>query len=427
MLPDLLRDTYKQYKADTTEFLTWLVNSTTAGLATTSVETKSKGPRLKGKARKAAKTDTTPKTFSIGVKQILQLAQGVVETSKDIPKVPRRMLRLLQKTITLRKRCALWYDSEAATGARQQESLQGHAHFIDILEKTLHLLLQTSNSESLHSIKQNQSDEYAKPARRSNQANTFASLPVEYASSDDEISRNGEGDEVDNECTPPLNEKATKACEEEVPEEEIVFATFCMLEDMERLRMFIKETWQKYKDHALTLINASTCTNTAIQFARGIEENFQRSFPRYANWPEVIDAIFPILVERCGFGSDPTEAETHDKLERLYWGPLLSIYKFAHMKVRVPVINEFYDPSVDYFTLSVAKRRRRDRILSNHFLWESLSVVKRSLPTKDELSLGLSAAVEAATIGEPRVNLWLVFALRILLDINHILGKLRQD
>ena len=43
----------------------------------------------------------------------------------------------------------------------------------------------------------------------------------------------------------------------------------------------------------------------------------------------------------------------------------------------------------------------------------------------DELLIGLSVIVEAYMIEKPRINLWLVFALRIFLDIHYILGKPR--
>ena len=336
------------------------------------------------------------------------------------------MLRILQKAITLRKRCALWYDSEAGDGAKPQESLQGHAYFIDILEKKLDVLQQSFGQAGQDTNKLSQSKENA---MRSDRANIFASLPVDYAASDEEIYRNGEGEESVKRCVPPTYGKATDAYEPEIPEEEVVFTTSCMFEDMERLRSHIKKTWQQYKDHNLSLINAATSTNTAKQFARGVEENFQQSFPQYADWPEVVDVIFPILAERYRIDCDMTHFEQVERLDHLHWGPFMRIYEFSHFRgrgIRGPIINEFYDPSLDFFSLPVAERCRRDTILLRHFFFEFLLVVRWDLPTMDELSIGSAAIMEEAMIGKPKIKLCLVFALRIFLDINHILGKLRQ-
>lgn len=55
MIPDFLTDTYKCYKSNTTEALTWLGTTEKARNKGPSVFQQAQQPRLKGKARKIAK------------------------------------------------------------------------------------------------------------------------------------------------------------------------------------------------------------------------------------------------------------------------------------------------------------------------------------------------------------------------------------
>ena len=50
--------------------------------------------------------------------------------------------------------------------------------------------------------------------------------------------------------------------------EEAIFAAFCLFEDLRKLRNFVKQIWQDYKERKIDLISAAVTTNTAIDIAR---------------------------------------------------------------------------------------------------------------------------------------------------------------
>ena len=56
--------------------------------------------------------------------------------------------------------------------------------------------------------------------------------------------------------------------------EEAIFAVFCLFEDLRKLRDFIKQIWQDYKEQKIDLVSAAVTTNTAIDIARQSSEDF---------------------------------------------------------------------------------------------------------------------------------------------------------
>lgn len=72
----------------------------------------------------------------------------------------------------------------------------------------------------------------------------------------------------------------------------------CMIADLECLRLFIRQTWEKYRNHKISLINASTSTNVALHFARGIEQPFMTPFPQFFNWLEIVTTVFSVFIKR---------------------------------------------------------------------------------------------------------------------------------
>lgn len=161
MLPEILAGSYKRYKEDTNVFATWL--STTAKVCGYKSEASSqpsvqnnapKTPsiRLKGRARKEAQKATANRDgssqdvkladlqvtrYTVKTKDFLEQAKVVTKSVRHRVQVPLNILRVVQRAIHARKRCADWFRK---TGAKDEASIEGHDHFINVLENALAIL-----------------------------------------------------------------------------------------------------------------------------------------------------------------------------------------------------------------------------------------------------------------------------------------------
>lgn len=176
MSPGFTLSTYKQYKNDTSAFTTWLgqaaeacgrhPNSATKLCApnfqsTPQVGTNAPKPRLKGKARKAAKQakangapgdtfnganrNTTPKIkeYAITTQELSEQIEAVSQSESKVT-MPSRIRKMLQRAIDARRRCAEWYESANAAVASLDKG--GHHFFIDVLQDALLKLAPVSSS-----------------------------------------------------------------------------------------------------------------------------------------------------------------------------------------------------------------------------------------------------------------------------------------
>lgn len=144
MLPDFLTDTYKYYKADTTEVLTWLGTTEQAQNKRPSVfQQAPKQPRLKGKARNLAKeTALTPVSVKciLAVAEIVPLARGMASHGQHTLQVPPRIIRILRKAITARQQCTAWFLKQVDNDLVTDSGNEDHAYFTGILQEVLSLL-----------------------------------------------------------------------------------------------------------------------------------------------------------------------------------------------------------------------------------------------------------------------------------------------
>ena len=130
VLPELPPGNYRQYKEDTDRFLTWLSNTAiTCGWSPSNlrkahdadkpeVTEVQKQPRLKGRARKEAKIKAESQRISAIVQEkcvvttqdLLIQAQSVASAASSSTKIPKSILRVLERTIKARKRFNEWFE-----------------------------------------------------------------------------------------------------------------------------------------------------------------------------------------------------------------------------------------------------------------------------------------------------------------------------
>lgn len=281
MASESTASSYKRYKAVTDAVATWLL--TTAKKhgcrAYDSVDCSpvaSAAPRLKGKSRKLAREaeaaagqqpNSSIQAYRIKVKDFIQLAQYIAESTKPRIKVPDYAVQDLQQAIAARKEHQALYakfpgesDSAAAD--------QGHAHFIQTLEVVMETL-RPNMSEASRS----------RPARDNVEAegapltNIFEHLTVEEPSEADDSSagvrREAAAEKI----------KVTVSDAEENEKEEAFIASLYIARDTHRLLENVREVWTSYKQGRIDLTAAAITTNTAIEFCRKLQEEFEATFP----------------------------------------------------------------------------------------------------------------------------------------------------
>jgi len=293
MLPEHLSSSYDKYKKDTNFFLTWLAKNAKAcgyhcqpslNPPESSVPIPSTKSRLKGKARKKAKikaanalssniTEPSPiRKHVLSTKELLIQAKVVANSTEPLIKIPEIVQRLLSEAIAARKRCSAWFHkmNEDGQSTELDESNSSHEHFILVLEKAFELLKPRFETPQ-HLDDQNGSGENERNGvSPEDVTNQFEGLKVEDI------------DEASYDAMPsvkpatPANStsKSTDLVYElELAETaELASNLFCLFEDLNHVRDFLRRVWEKVALGIVDYMTASLTTNVALELIRTTEE-----------------------------------------------------------------------------------------------------------------------------------------------------------
>ncbi|KAG4433195.1 hypothetical protein IFR05_011330 [Cadophora sp. M221] len=446
MLSGVLDSNYKRYKTDTSIFIKWLSdNGTKCGYKVTKPSaqvpsSEPKAPRLKGKARKEAKkaaapspapggssptaSTASPKNFIINTSELLPLANAIV-ASKEPVEVPADIIRAGLRAISARKRSAAFFGR--STKDQDEETMadnQSHSYFISLMEKVLSTLQPCfAVFAGAESIEASSSENILETLE-----NRFASLEVEE----------------------PVEPKTGPAPKAELPiyelqaskeankDEENLFLVFCLFDDLARLRSYVMDVWEQFKQGKVDLITASVVTNTAFQLAIRAQDEILVDFPASADY----DVVLTLLVTRLSKAHNTAVAagaqgeveiddnlgfEIDDNLAQWIYAPAHSLLdsfcdvldpKFVPMMKRGHF--GIYNPRADRTRMSGPGKLSEDLIVLMELLPEFcfISKYKIHMFATDELTRGLGQMALTKDI-----PIWLVFATTIFLDIHHILRE----
>ncbi|KAI0021674.1 hypothetical protein F4780DRAFT_778457 [Xylariomycetidae sp. FL0641] len=297
--------TYQRYKEDTTLFTTWLGKAakacgwkpsaakkvgTEVGTAEKPAPKKdeNKGPRLKGKARKAAKEaaksqpaqDPTPiastpvTKYLVTTRDLLHQVDLVVKSATRSGSMPERVHRALQSAIKARQRCATWFE-KAQVGT--QEAREGHQHFITVLQQALDALPHAKPDPPAVYKHDNLSSASSFEKEVLFMTNAYEALDVEDIS-DDETSPLAHATDT-GPVTKPDN--SAQLFELEVDQEiEAAFIAFSFFEDIHRLRSDMKKIWTRYNLGELSLIHATILTSACLEIVRREEEEAYEAYAK---------------------------------------------------------------------------------------------------------------------------------------------------
>lgn len=456
---------YKRYKEDTNVFATWL--STTAKACGYKSETPPQSPvqknapkipssRLKGKARKEAQkatasgdgpsqdvklADYLPVTkYTVKTKDFLDQAIVVAKSVRPRIQMPLNILRVVQRAIHARKRCADWFRK---TGAKDEASIEGHDHFINVLEKAL-AILQSCCPKSAKAGKQEQKTRDSPPEPDQILSNRFGMLNVEDTN---DIVLDLAASDISATSAAKKSSKATAQDSWDVYELEIQYGTdlafliFCFFEDLHRIQDFIKETWRKQKAGTVDVETAAVTTNIALDIVRRAEEDIIATAPALLAKPRSYQEIAMVIfhadalakgddVDERLSSSDTLKITEFDEFIYLSTARILMKYeRIASFKIEqyplpVPPVRMSYISRPELLILPEVKRWEEEDVRLTQMLMDMSSndifqkVFKdRKEPVQDELSTGLHK------LRNGEVSVWIVFAARVCLDIQAILGK----
>lgn len=466
MLPEILAGSYKRYKEDTNVFATWL--STTAKTCGYNSETspipavqkdapKTPSSRLKGKARKEAQkaaangdgpsqdvklADLQVTRYTVKTKDFLDQAKVVAKSVRPRIQMPLNILRVVQRAIHARKRCADWFRK---TGAKDETSIEGHDHFINVLENAL-AILQSCCPKSAQAGKQEQKPKNSavEPEPSHSLSNRFGMLNVEDTN---DIVLDLAASDISATSAAKKSSKATAPHSWDVYELEIQYGTdlafliFCFFEDLHRIQDFIKETWGKQKAGTVGLEAAAVTTNIALDIVRRAEEDIIATAPAMLAKPRSFQAIAMVIfhadalakgddVDKRLSSSDTLKITEFDEFIYLSTARILmkyeqiSSFKIEQYPLPVPPVRMSYISRPELLVLPEVKRWEEEDVrltqmlmdMSSHDIFQKV-FKDRKEPVQDELSTGLHK------LRNGEVSVWIVFAARVCLDIQAILGK----
>ena len=262
ILPKFLYGSYKRYKADTTTFVDWVVETARkCGHQATLDESST----VAGKktAKQKSKTSAQPSKYKITLKELSRLAHAIAESNTNVPTV---ILATLKRAIALRKRCGDWF---LAKGKRNDAANETHSHFIDALQELCDILEWKSPKRSAATSSEatpNKTDIDDQELLGSS-SNSFAALSLE------EIEDTG----VEYGAEPAAPEQRMVEIDEETGDENpyslLFFHMYCLFEDLQNMREFVSQTLKEYVNGEIDLMNLAVVTDTAVNLSRQLTDD----------------------------------------------------------------------------------------------------------------------------------------------------------
>ncbi len=467
MLPEILAGSYKRYKEDTNVFTTWLSQAAIAcGYNPAQQEqnkpkpayqqTPTPNPRLKGKARKEAKAaaaeskkllddfEAPPPTvkYNITTQELLYQAEAVAKSEKIAMKVPDSVVRIVQRAIGARKRCASWFQKTGILS--EEDSTKTHLHFVATLERALSTLRPDLQPSEVTSIEKGSSPTTAASAEELK--NRFSVLGLEETGDDLDLVAGEAATDLSVAKKNPAKDCIVEIYElEDELDIEHAFIIFCFFEDLHRLQDFLQETWKGYKSSKCDLTVASVTTNLALNIVRRAEDELIANLnPKRYSKPDSYQALSMTIFYEDSFarGEDPEEKLASNESLRLtpfddfiYLPTARALLNFQRMMrlgidypQPLPPFRFNYISRPELLELPETKKAEQEHLLLSQILMDSSlnDLIKPGLkkqrgrepPPEDEFSNGLLKLRK-----EGEVSAWIVFASRVILDINEILGE----
>lgn len=451
MLPDFLQSSFKRYKQDTDNVATWLAAKAKQHGYPVDIEnaskSSSKSKRKKGKARKLAKeegTHTGPSgmttnssakpQYTVKIKDFISLAEFIAGYTNPVIQAPNIFVEALNRAIELRAQHNDW-SRQSRSGQDPESRVTAdttHSYFLGILDRVREILKPRMPADITTDP----------PSYSVNDSGTFESLETEEQ--DEITNRFGMLDLEDpsqafldapgSSSKPKVEAPSEPSYESETDQsrEEKYLAAHCLFQDIRNIRSFIRTLWMNYRDDQLSHVSVSIATNTAICLVRDMEEDFARRFPGVSGFEDICWLFYPI---QCLLrGESPETKERYDdllnfevydiaedclvstyttmsSLQDIVEPGIMPIYKTGHYGFR--------DRSKAWDEKTPRGKFKDDQLILMEAFPDLVllsMITSRSPLAEDELIRGVRDMLP----GRP-IPVWLVFAGRCFLDIQHVL------
>ncbi|KAK4496191.1 hypothetical protein PRZ48_012171 [Zasmidium cellare] len=418
MFPESLHSSYQQYKRETDFVANWL--ATTArrcGYVDPQPSSTSapKGTRLKGKARKlareacskpAATNNAKQPQYLVKVKDYVPLAQFIAKSAQPRVQVPATFARRLKRAIDQRKFLGQFYTTEAAASGNT-DSRDGHGHFISVLEQVTEIL-----RPSVAPIER--ADSFTDATTITGFANMFEGLHVE------EPAESSKGiDDV-----PTVAAKVEFTSEHRSDKGEANMALALLFVDIHKTRALIRDMWSEYREGRLDLVAVAVTTNTAIDFIRSLEDDFHAAFADLGP-PDLLDRLCVYCAHQRQPDNDGATPDFPNEPCLIYTRKItesLLRHLFVHSSNDIPgILSEetaLYGVRTDWASMTVQERFDQQNSLAMGIIPELLLLMGDSHDAEHGIIQGLRVMKQRKL---PLI--WLDFALQVLLDARHVLGK----
>lgn len=417
-MPKFLYGTYRKYKADTTDFVRWLVKTakksghdvllqTERQDAASCTNEKRKGKKSKNLAQASHK---------ISLKQLTALAHALADSGTKLPPL---ILKNAQRAIALRKRCAKWFASGKDDGTSEPDT---HSHFISVLEQICDMLGGKSRGQGNTTISGRANVEPVAASKKTTvlESNTFSHPTLEETLEED--------------TTPPASPDKQFEIEEEDSDSEsidsVLFLTlFCLFEDLHNMRTFVAQSVQEYVDGRIDLMNVAVVADTTVNLTRQLIDDTLAALPHLEEQQRLQEYVFTTA---CSFRGEDPEAKPDptmpynsnmaDVADWCYFPALVLLTSFEDVLQpnQLPVMKKghfgTYNASAGRDRMSKSARLNEDKIILLELLPEFalIHMFEIKMPVQDEITRALVDFTKTR-----RIPLYLCFAIQILLDVHH--------
>ncbi|KAM4056657.1 hypothetical protein HRG_003526 [Hirsutella rhossiliensis] len=390
MLPPTLVSIYRQYKEDTDAVASWLAsNAKAAGcpadLLAAPVKQNNKSPSKPASAK-----------YVVPLQSFIPLAEHIL-ASKRAASVPASLLKTLDRT-------------SAASEAK-------HSFFNRVLIKVRDILSPEMPAAAAPSAPADADADAVDSAGTLPPA--MEALDMAEPSSDLLAAPDVERPTAAN------NDVDMYEAEQQTSLEDAALAFIMMLEDLNRIRAYIKWIWSNQFD----LAAAAVATNTGLDLARHLMSDVLPLLETHGGaWNMTHKSYIAGCVQK-GFGVDSLQSDngmlnqdTYDVADSVLMIPFFFLRSFLDVLQprAVPLIKEgifgYYEPTRDRSTMSNQEKFREDQVLLMETFTE-LTVIIRMIPdypVRDEFLRGIDEMDRTRAI-----PYYLVFAAQIFLDSNH--------
>ncbi|KAF7555341.1 hypothetical protein G7Z17_g2208 [Cylindrodendrum hubeiense] len=470
MPPPGFLSTYHKYKRDTDVVASWLAvtakqHGYTAPIfvpppASVPVNKSNAPParRLKGKARKEAKQqqnqqhdvnpsninkndapDLSPKPKHVlAIRDFVPLAEFIADKLTTSPSemdhgagIPLFFSTALGRAISVRK--AFSTSLGDIKGHLNLQANATHAHFVNVLEKVLHVLPNVEGSSggafNMASMKNaaNAVRDDSSKTTKSQDFNFFDVLQV-FEPSDDFLNAPdavplASSSSIDLEYTVKYDDSGV----------ECVFAFAALLKDLINLREEVGNLWNEYRSGKIDLAAAAVGANLATELARSMEEEMAPLLKKYDGVSVMLPQFFTAACNSLGLDPSQKERVTDDMNFACYDMGVTFMCNVASLLTAIraavphnPQAMSSYNGKFGWYDAKIAHQENTN----NCQLWAQekaalLEVVSditllfelKGIPVHDEFARGIKTMLETQEL-----PVWLCFAAQNYLDTLRLFG-----